>query len=151
MTEMQSKKRTIYIVDDNADMREVLAMLVEEEEDLEVCGIAATAPEALGILCDLDPDLVISDLSLRGMNGMEFIERLCVLKPMLQAAIISAHADSVYAEQALVAGAKGYILKGDPTLMMDGIRRVLDGEIYVSRSVRAPAFRKHIARVEPRP
>jgi len=136
-------KKTIYIVEDNPYMREVLVMLIEEEEDLEVCGIAETATEALRTLCDLDPDLVIADLSMPGMTGIEFIERLCVLKPRLRVTILSAHTETVYAEQALVAGAKGYILKGDPMAIMEGIRLVLDGETYVSRSMRTPALRKH--------
>lgn len=145
-------KKTIYIVDDSPDMCEVLVMLIEEEEDLEVCGIAATAMEALDTLCDLDPDLVITDLGLPGMSGMEFIERLCLLKPMQRMAIISAHAEAVYAEQSLLAGAKGYILKGDPTAMMEGIRRILEGEIYVSRSMRTSADRKNsFTNVQPPP
>lgn len=137
-------KKTIYVVDDNPDMREALVMLVEDEEDLEVCGSAETAAEALRILRDLDPDLVIADLSLAGMHGIEFIQRLCALKPRLRATILSAQTETVYVEQALGAGAKGYILKGDPMDMMEGIRRVLDGETYVSRSMHAPAFRKPI-------
>ena len=134
-------KKTIYIVDDNPDMCEVLVMLIKEEEDLEVCGIAATATEALEALSGLDPDLVITDLGLPGMSGMEFIERLCVLKPTLRAAVMSAHGDSTYAEQSLDAGAKGYILKGDPIVMIEAIRRILGGEIYVSRAMRRSAHR----------
>lgn len=136
-------KKKIYIVDDNPEMREVLAMFIEEEEDLEVCGSAATASEALRSLRDLDPDLVIADLSLPGIDGIEFIERLCVEKPRIRAAILSAHTETVYAERALGAGAKGYIVKGDPIDIMVGIRRVLDGETYVSRSVRPPVVRGH--------
>jgi DNA-binding NarL/FixJ family response regulator len=144
-------KKTIYIVDDNPYMREVLVMLVEEEEDLEVCGIAETATEALRTLCDLDADLVIADLSMPEMNGIEFIERLCQLKPQLRATILSARTETGYAEQALVAGAKGYFLKGDPMAIMEGIRRVLDGEIYVSSSMCTPALRKStFNQVEPR-
>ena len=136
-------KKTIYIVDDNPDMREALVMLIQEEEDLEVCGIAETATEALRTLCDLDPDLVLADLSLPGMHGIEFVERLRVLKPRLRATILSGHTDTVYADRALVAGAKGYILKGDPMAIMEGIRCVLDGQTYVSRSMRTAALRKH--------
>ena len=135
-------KKTIYIVDDNPYMREVLAMLVEEEDGLEVCGIAETPAEALRTLNHLDPNLVIADLSMPGMTGIEFIERLSILKPRLPVSILSAHTETVYAERALEAGAKGYILKGDPIAIMEGIRRILDGEIYVSRSMRTPVLRK---------
>lgn len=127
--------QTIYIVEDNLLVREALVMLIEDEPDLEVCGVAGTASEALDALLGMNPDLVLTDLSLPGMSGIELIERLRILKPHQRMLMLSGRAESAYAEQALAAGAKGYILKGDPLAIMEGIRQILDGAVYVSRSV----------------
>ncbi|HMB94368.1 MAG TPA: response regulator transcription factor [Rhodothermales bacterium] len=127
-------KQTIYIIDDNVFVREALAMVVEDEPDLEVCGVAETASEALDALLDMTPDLVLVDFSLPGMNGIELIERLRILKPHQRMLMLSGHAESAYAEQALTAGAKGYLLKGKPGGIMEGIRHVLAGGVYVSPS-----------------
>lgn len=149
MMETHLLKKKIYIIDDNPDMREVLVMLIEEEKDLEVCGMAETATEALRSLHDLNPDLVIADLSLPGMNGIEFVGCLSKLRPRLRATILSAYTETAYAEQAVAAGAKGYILKGDPVAIIEGIRRVLNGELYVSSMMRTPAIMEYVStRVE---
>jgi DNA-binding NarL/FixJ family response regulator len=127
--------QTIYIVEDNLLVREALVMLIEDEPDLEVCGVAGTASEALDALLGMNPDLVLTDLSLPGMSGIELIERLRILKPHQRMLMLSGRAEPTYAEQALAAGAKGYILKGDPLAIMEGIRQILGGAVYVSRSV----------------
>lgn len=135
-------KRTLYIVDDNAIMLEAIVMLIENEPDLEVCSVAGTATEALDALLELNPDLVLADFSLPGMSGIKLIERLRTMRPRLRSAVLSAHTDPVYAEEAMEAGAKGYIVKGNPLEMLEGIRKVLNGETYVSRLDRARAIRQ---------
>lgn len=129
-------KHTIYIVDDNVFVREALIMLIEEEPDLVICGAADTAVEALEVILRLQPDLVLTDYSLLGMSGIELIERLAILKPGQRVAMLSAHMEPVYADKALAAGAMGYILKGDGQSIVKGIRRVRDGNVYVSPAVR---------------
>lgn len=109
-------------------------MLIEDEPGLEVCGVAGTASEALETLSGVSPDLILTDFSLPGINGIELIERLRLTMPEQRAAMLSGQADPACAEQALAAGARGYILKGDPEAMLDGIRQILAGTIYVSRS-----------------
>lgn len=128
---------SIYIVDDNAHVREALIMLIEEEPDLLICGSAETALEALDVLPSIDADLVLTDFSLPGLSGVELIERLSTLKPRQLMAVLSAHAESSYAEQSLAAGARGYFLKDDPTAVVAGIRRVLGGDVYVSPDLHA--------------
>lgn len=128
--------RTIYIIEDNALVREALIILIEEEPDLAICGMAETAVEALEEILQAEPDVVLTDFSLPGMSGIELIERLSILKPEQRVAMLSAHTSPIYAEQALAAGALGYILKGNAVAVLSGIRRVLDGEVYVSPSVR---------------
>lgn len=118
-------KRTVYIVEDNSFVREALVMLIEEEPDLEVCGVASAAAEALAAIPLAAPDLILTDLSLPGMSGMELVEHLLIQNPRQRVAVLSGHPEPHYAEQARVAGAGAYILKGDPEAMMEGIRHVL--------------------------
>lgn len=129
---------TIYIIDDNVFVRQALIMLIEEEPDLVICGAAETAVEALDVILSLKPDLVLTDFSLPGLTGLELIERLGVLNPEQPVAMVSGQAEPVCADRAIAAGARGYILKDDATAIVAGIRRVLDGEVYVS-----PALRTH--------
>lgn len=131
---------TIYIVDDNVFVREAVITLIEDEPDLAVCGAAETAVGALEVILRLKPDLVLTDFSLPGMSGVELIERLNAMKTGQRAAVLSAHRDPKYADQALAAGAMGYILKDDAEAIMVGIRRVLEDKVYVS-----PALQRHEA------
>lgn len=131
---------TIYIVDDNVFVREAVITLIEDEPDLAVCGAAETAVGALEVILRLKPDLVLTDFSLPGMSGVELIERLKAMKTGQRAAVLSAHRDPKYADQALAAGAMGYILKDDAEAIMVGIRRVLEDKVYVS-----PALQRHEA------
>lgn len=127
---------TIFVVDDNVFVREALVMLIEVEPDLAICGVAESAAEALDVLLSVEPDLVLTDFSLPGLSGIELIKRLGAVKPEQSVAIFSAHAEPVCAEQALAAGARGFILKEDATTVVAGIRCVLDGEVYVSPALR---------------
>ena len=126
-------KHTIYIVDDNPIVLEALVMMIADEEDIEVCGTAQSALEALDVIPKLNPDVVVADLSLPGMNGVELIERLRLLQPQLQAIILSAYMDSIHIAKALAAGAKAYIVKGDPIDLLHGIRNILDSQVGRSR------------------
>lgn len=118
-------KRTIYIVEDNPSVREALVMLIEDEPDMEVCGIASAAAEALAAIPVAGPDLVLTDFSMPGMNGVEFVERLLIQNPRQRVTVLSGHPEPFYAEQARGAGARSYIVKGDAEAMMEGIRQVL--------------------------
>ena len=121
-------KHTIYIVEDNEHIRAALSMLIDEEPDLEVCGVAETAADALEMIGTVHPDLVLTDLSLPGMSGIELIERLQAEIPEQRVVVVSAHVDPAYAEQALAAGAVGYYPKSDPSAIIAGIRGVLTGD-----------------------
>lgn len=129
-------KRSLYMVDDHPLVREALVLLIEGEPDLELCGMAETATEALAAIPEVNPDLVLVDLSLPGMNGIELIQRLLALNPLQRTVILSGHTEPAHVEKSLAAGARGYILKGEPLTIMKGIRHALGGEVYVSRSIR---------------
>ena len=131
-------KRTVLIVDDHPIVRQGLAQLINQETDLQVCGQAEDAPEALQAIRQLQPDMVIVDIALKDTSGMELIKDLKVQDPDLPVLTLSMHDEAVYGERALRAGAKGYIMKQEATeKVVTAIRRVLAGEVYVSNGMAA--------------
>jgi DNA-binding NarL/FixJ family response regulator len=131
-------KRTVLIVDDHPIVRQGLAQLINQESDLAVCGQAEDAHEAIQAIRQLDPDLVIVDISLKDTSGVELIKDLKVQYPDLPILTLSMHDEAVYGERALRAGAKGYIMKQEATeKVVTAIRRVLAGEVYVSDGMAA--------------
>ena len=128
-----SKKHRIFIVDDHPIMRQGLALLINHEPDLEMCGEAADARAALSGVLEAKPDLVIIDISLPGKNGLELIKDLKASADRVLMLVHSMHDESLYVERVLRAGAHGYIMKQEGgKKVMDAIRKVLRGEIYVS-------------------
>lgn len=126
-------KYRIFILEDHPIMRRGYRTLINGEMDIEVCGEAETAIEALDMIPKTAPDLVIVDISLEGMNGIEFIKRLQAEQPGLEVLVVSMHEESLYAERALQAGAAGYIMKREAdSSVITAIRRVLGGRYYVS-------------------
>ena len=114
-------------------MRRGYSYLVDAEIDLEICGETGAALEALEQIPDVDPDLVIVDLTLEGMGGIELIKRLQSTDPDLPILVVSMHDESLYADRALRAGARGYIMKSEvESTVVEAIREILDGGIYVS-------------------
>ena len=129
----------LFIVDDHPVMRDGLDAIVASTTDLEVCGFAADADEAMQALtAGLDPDLVITDLSLPGMSGLDLIKHVHALFPSLPLLVISAHSEVVYADRVIRAGAQGYVMKSSPSSeMLRAIRTVLDGDIALSEEMRS--------------
>ena len=126
-------KRKIFVVDDHSIMRWGYIALINQEIDLEVCGEAGTALEALERIQATKPDLAIVDISLDGMNGIELTKHLQAILPELPVLVVSMHDESLYGERALRAGAKGYIMKKEArTSIVEAIRRVLSGSFYLS-------------------
>lgn len=126
-------KSRIFILEDHAVMRRGYRALINGEMDLEVCGEAETAAEAFSNIPRTAPDLVIADISLEGMNGIEFIKRLHTEYPEIEVLVVSMHDESLYAERALHAGAAGYLMKNEAeSRVIPAIRRVLNGRYAVS-------------------
>ena len=131
-----SPKRRLLLVEDHPVTREGFARLLNFEPDLEVCGQAGTAAEALTAVKDLQPDLVIVDISLGGRSGLELLKDLARQQPTLLTLVLSTHDETVYAERTFWAGAHGYIMKSAPTdQILQAIRRVLDGKTYLSEQM----------------
>src|SRR6202167_1510526 len=127
------KKKTVFIVDDHPLLRQGLALLVNRERDLAVCGEAEEAPTAMKALAAARPDIVIADISLNGPDGLDLLKNLRILYPDLPVLILSMHDESIYAERALRARANGYIMKQEATeKVLVAVRRILGGDIYLS-------------------
>jgi DNA-binding NarL/FixJ family response regulator len=126
----------ILIVDDHPILRKGLSMVINQEPDLMVIGEAEDAQTALEMIESLMPDMVIVDLSLPGVDGIELIKSIKLRHRDLPALVVSMHDESLFAERALRAGARGYIMKQEAVEnMLIAIRRVLNGEIFVSDKV----------------
>lgn len=129
-------KKTILIVDDHPLMRKGLAMTLGHDPELEVVAQAANAEEALDALEKTRPDVAAVDISLPGMSGLELIKHMLALRPDLKVLVVSRHDEALYAERAIRAGARGYVMKLEAAeVMLKAIRRVLAGGIYVSEEI----------------
>ncbi len=114
-------------------MRAGLAGLIERQPDLTVCAEAGDPAEAIRALAKTKPDVVLTDLTMPGRSGLEFIKDLVASDPDITILVVSMHDEVVYAERALRAGARGYIMKeAGGEALLAAIRRVLGGDVYVS-------------------
>ncbi len=126
-------KKRVLLVDDHPIVRQGLATLVDQQPDLEVCGQAETAADALRLVKSARPDVALVDLSLKGTSGLELLKDLKIRHPELPTIVVTMHAESLYAERVLRAGARGYVAKQEATeKVLTAIHRVLNGELYVS-------------------
>ncbi len=126
----------IYIVDDHPLVRQGLAQIIEGEEDMSICGEAEDSPSAMKGVGDANPDAVIVDISLQGNNGLELTKNLKALHEDIPILVFSMHDETIYAQRALRAGAKAYVMKKEPSSkIVEAIRKIIKGEIYVSPSV----------------
>ena len=137
------KKTNILLVDDHPIVRQGLAELVNQQTDLVVCGQAEDAHQAMKAVKELKPDMAIVDISLKETSGMELIKDLNSQYPDLPVLALSMHDESLYAERALRAGARGYIMKDEATeKVIMAIHKILRGEIYISDKMATKMMRK---------
>ena len=127
------RRKTVLVVDDHSLLRQGLAMLINREPDLVVCGEAEEGAAAMKAIAAARPDIMIADISLNGPDGLEMLKNIRILYPDLPVLILSMHDETIYAERALRARANGYIMKQEATdQVLVAVRRILDGEIYLS-------------------
>ena len=117
-------------------MRAGLAQLINRQADLIVCAEAENPAETQSLLQQVKPDLILTDLTMPGRGGIEFIKDLVAVLPDVAILVVSMHDELVYAERCLKAGARGYIMKesGSENLLI-AVRRVLGGQTYVSANL----------------
>jgi len=140
-----SNKKRILVVDDHPIVRQGLALMVNREADLVVCGEAEDATSAMLVLVSARPDVLIVDISLNGPDGIDLLKTIRIQHPSLPVLILSMHDESIYAERALRAGANGYIMKQEATeKVLVAVRRILNGEIYVSDRIANKMLKHYI-------
>jgi DNA-binding NarL/FixJ family response regulator len=127
------RKKTVFVVDDHPLLRQGLALLINREPDLSVCGEAEEAHSAMEAIAVRQPDILIADISLNGPDGLDLLKSLRTVYPDLPVLILSMHDESIYAERALRARANGYIMKQEAAeKVLVAVRRILGGDIYLS-------------------
>lgn len=131
--ETETRRKRVLVVDDHPIVRRGIAQLIGGESDLEVCGEAQSAAEAIEFLRTGQPDIVLVDLTLAGGGGLGLIKDIQNWHAELPILVLSMHDESLHAERAMRAGAMGYVMKHEATDRIVGaIRQVLRGEIYLS-------------------
>ena len=137
MSKLLHTPRRLVIVDDHPIVRRGIQSLISQEPDLEICGEAAGAAEALGVIRTTHPDAVVIDISLNGTDGIELTKSVRAEFAKLPILIMSMHDESIYAERVLRCGASGYVMKQEiADHVVNALRTILKGEIYVSGPVR---------------
>lgn len=140
------RKSRIFVVDDHPIVRQGLALMINAENDLIVCGEAEEAQTALQAIVECKPDILIIDISLNGPDGLELVKHVRTLFPDLPILILSMHDEATYAERALRAKANGYIMKQEATdKVLVAVRRILNGEIYLSERMANKILQQYMA------
>ena len=127
---------SILLVEDHAIYAQVLLRMLQARGNLNVVAVAKSAEEALEKIPDLEVDLVLVDVSLPQRSGISLVIALQAKYPALPCIMLSGHVSPHYARSSLAAGARGYLVKDHAHEILEGIQRVLQGEIFVSEEVR---------------
>src|SRR5271168_3731637 len=139
-------KRTVFVVDDHPLLRQGLALLINQQQDLEVCGEAEEAQAAMQAIARKRPDILIVDISLNGPDGLDLLKTIRASYPDLPVLILSMHDEAIYAERALRARANGYIMKQEATeKVLVALRRILAGDIYLSEKMANKLLHQYIS------
>ena len=133
----------VLIVDDHPIFCLGMSELINKEADLTVCGAIESMKKACRAIDELQPDLVVIDISLKDGNGLDLVQGIKKEYPELPMLVLSMYDESLYAERALLAGAGGYIMKQEAIpKVVEAIRHVLSGEIYASNKVKEQVFKR---------
>jgi DNA-binding NarL/FixJ family response regulator len=133
---IETCKHSVFIVDDHPLVREGLTNLINGQNDLIICGEAKDSAEAIEGIAKERPDVAVIDISLTNESGLELIKNLVRQFPQVAVVVLSMHDEALYAERALRAGARGYVMKHETSKnVLASIRRVLAGGVYVSERI----------------
>ncbi len=137
-----SVKHRIILVDDHPIVRRGMAMLINEEDDLMVCGESSTAADTLLQIGRCQPDIAVVDVSLQGASGIDLTKSIKEQYPDLPVLILSMHEETLYAERALRAGARGFVMKQEAAeTVLLAIRTVIKGNVYLSEDLSSKVLR----------
>ena len=128
----------LLLIEDHPILAGVLVHALEQREDLKVVMVVDSAEKALELIADLSLDLILVDISLPKMNGIELVGKLHKTHPNLPCLMISGHISGPYLRRSLAAGARGYAIKDSVKGIIEGIDQVIRGEIYISKELRTP-------------
>ncbi|MFW6161382.1 MAG: response regulator [Planctomycetota bacterium] len=138
-----AKPVRILLVDDHPMVRQGIISVLAREDDFEVCGEAGTAAEAHEMARSLKPEVAVVDLALPDADGLELIKDLHTRYPDMVLLVLSMRDEELYAERALRAGARGYLMKGKrPRQLVEAIRTALDGGVYLSETMASRLMRR---------
>jgi DNA-binding NarL/FixJ family response regulator len=141
----QTTKKSVLVVDDHPLLRQGLAMLINQQQDMQVCGEAEEAHVAMECIAHKRPDIMILDISLKGPDGLELLKSIRAVDPDLPVLILSMHDEAIYAERALRAKANGYIMKQEATeKVLVALRRILSGDVYLSETMSKKMLQHYI-------
>ena len=132
----------VLIADDHALLREGLRHVLEMEDDIEVVGEAADGVDVVGKCRELQPDIVLMDVSMPGGGGLEATHKIKQQWPHIEVVILTVHDDQQYVADLINAGAKGYILKDSKACFAQVLRRVHDGEPFLEPNLKAKLFQR---------
>jgi len=126
----------IFIAEDHETVREGLKLIINQQEDMEVCGEAGDGRAAVKMALELNPDIVLMDVTMPDLNGLKATKKLKELKPQIKILTVTRHSDDGYLQELLRAGASGYILKQSPsTELLRGIRAIARGGNYLDPAI----------------
>jgi DNA-binding NarL/FixJ family response regulator len=144
--EVHGKRSRVFLIDDHPIVRQSLALFINRQPDLTVCGEADGGYALLQTIAEIRPDIVILDLSLNGPDGIELLKMIRHKSPALPVLIFSMHDESTHAERTLRAGANGYVMKLEAVdRVLAAIRQILAGDVYVSDRLTNPVLQHFIS------
>jgi DNA-binding NarL/FixJ family response regulator len=126
----------VLLVDDHAVVREGYRRLLERTPDIEVIAEAVSGEEAYRLFCEQQPDVVVMDLNLPGMSGVEATRRMLAREADARVLVFSMHEDALFGSRALQAGARGYVTKASaPEVLVEAVRAVSAGRMFISHDM----------------
>ena len=129
----EAQKTNVFVIDDHPLVRDSLSLLIDQQDDMRVCGEAEDMASALKGLVQAAPDIAIVDLSLKEGSGLDLIKHLKAKAPSVQVVVLSMHDEKLYAERCIRAGARGYVMKRESSKrIIVAIREVRAGKIFLS-------------------
>ena len=126
----------VILIDDHAVVREGYRRLLERTSDIQVVAEAGSGEDAYRLFCDLQPEVVVIDVNLTGMSGIEATRRIIAREPLARVLVFSMHEGALFGSRALQAGARGYVTKASaPEVLVEAVRAVAAGRLYISHDV----------------